>query len=104
AGVYAWYGCLATPPARHPDYAASMNATAFLCLVGATLVLLAFAMVLGIHVALRTPNSRVAVINTLGTIFFLSVGTLVCIALIVINGRFEYQWTSFLFFVIAGVG
>jgi ABC-type transport system involved in multi-copper enzyme maturation permease subunit len=104
AGVYAWYGCLATPPARHPEYAASMNATAFVCLFGVTLVLLAFAMVLGIHVALRTPNSRVAVINTLGTIFFLSVGTLVCIALIVINGRFEYQWTSFLFFVIAGVG
>src|SRR5262249_4207385 len=78
AAVYAWSGCLATPPARHPEYAPSMNAEAFVCLVGAILVLLAFAMVLGIHVALRTPNSRVAIINTLGTVFFLSVGTLVC--------------------------
>jgi hypothetical protein len=29
---------------------------------------------------------------------------LVCIALILINGRFEYQWGSFVFFVVAGVG
>jgi ABC-type transport system involved in multi-copper enzyme maturation permease subunit len=104
AGIYGWYGCLATPPARHPEQAGLMNATALVCVVGAAVVLMAFAMVLGIHVALRTPNSRVAIIHTLGTIFFLSVGTLVCIALIVINGRFEYQWTSFLFFVVAGVG
>ncbi len=45
-----------------------------------------------------------AIINTLGTIFFLSVGTLVCIALIVINGRFESQWFSFIFFLAAGIG
>ena len=52
-------------------------------------------MVLGLHVALRTENSRLAIINTLGTVFFLSVGTLICIYLILINGRFEYQWLSF---------
>lgn len=80
------------------------NLTAFLCAVGAALVLLAFAMVLGLHVALRTHNSRLAVINTLSTIFFLSVGTMVCIALILINGRFEYQWGSFVFFLVAGIG
>jgi hypothetical protein len=104
AGVYGYYGCLATPPARHPELAPGMNATAFVCAVGVLLVLLAFSMVLGVHVALRVANSRMAVIHTLSTIFFLSVGTLVCVALIVINGRFEYQWTSFLFFLIAGVG
>ena len=43
-------------------------------------------------------------INTLATVFFLSVGTLVCIAIILINGRFEYQWTSFIFFLFAGIG
>jgi hypothetical protein len=104
AAVYAVYGCLASPPAGHAEMRASMNATSYLCVTGAGLVLLAFAMVLGIHVALRTPNSRMAIINTLSTIFFLSVGTLVCIALILINGRFEYQWGSFVFFLVAGVG
>jgi ABC-type transport system involved in multi-copper enzyme maturation permease subunit len=102
--VYAAYGFLASPPANHPEMRASMNATSFLCIAGAGLVLLAFAMLLGIHVALRTPNSRLAIIHTLSTIFFLSVGTLVCVALILINGRFEYQWGSFVFFLVAGVG
>jgi ABC-type transport system involved in multi-copper enzyme maturation permease subunit len=102
--VYAFYGFLASPPASHPELRASMNATSFLCIAGAGLVLLAFAMLLGIHVALRTPNSRLAIIHTLSTIFFLSVGTLVCVALILINGRFEYQWGSFVFFLVAGVG
>jgi len=59
---------------------------------------------LGIHVALRTPSSRVAITHALSTIFFLTVGTLVCIGLILINGRFEYQWSSFVFFTVAGVG
>jgi ABC-type transport system involved in multi-copper enzyme maturation permease subunit len=104
AGVYAFYGRLATPPARHPELGPSMNLMSLLCVLGSALVVQAFVMVLGIHVALRTPNSRFAVINTLSTVFFLSVGTLVCIALILINGRFEYQWGSFVFFLVAGVG
>jgi hypothetical protein len=104
AGVYAYYGYLATPPKGHEYLRASMNATSLLCVIGAGLVLEGFAMVLGVHVALRNPNSQVAILNALSTIFFLSVGTLVCIALILINRRFEYQWTSFVFFLIAGVG
>jgi hypothetical protein len=75
-----------------------------LFLDGAAMVLLGFAMVLGIHVALRNSNSRLAVVNTLGTIFFLTVGTLICIYLILINRRFESQWASFLFFLVAGIG
>src|ERR1700739_4093128 len=65
---------------------------------------MAFTMLLGLHVALRTYNSRISVIHTLGTVFFLSVGTLICIYLILINGRFESQWFSFIFFLAAGVG
>jgi ABC-type Na+ efflux pump permease subunit len=102
--VYALRGSLATPPAGHPEMRTAMNATSYLCVTGAGLVLLAFAVVLGIHVALRTPNSRLAILHTLSTIFFLSVGTLICVALILINGRFEYQWGSFVFFLVAGVG
>ena len=104
AGVYGYLGCLATPPAGHPELAGPMNAAALLCVLGGAMVLLAFAGVLGVHVALRTTNSQVAVVHALGTIFFLTIGTLVCIALILINGQFEYQWLSFVFFLLAGVG
>ncbi len=104
AAVYALYGCLATPPAESPHLRGPMNFASLLCVLGATLVVQAFTLVLGIHVALRNANSRLAIINTLSTIFFLSIGTLVCIALILINGRFEYQWGSFVFFLVAGVG
>ncbi|MFO0880820.1 MAG: ABC transporter permease subunit [Gemmataceae bacterium] len=104
AGLYGLYGTLAVAPRGHPELAASMNATSMLCVILSSLVLLAFATILGIHVALRTPNSQVAIIHSLSTIFFLTVGTLVCIALILINRRFEYQWGSFVFFLIAGIG
>ena len=73
-------------------------------LTGLSVLLLTFAVVLGLHVSLRVSNSRLAIINSLGTVFFLSVGTLVCIYLILINGRFEYQWTSFVIFIFAGIG
>ena len=102
--VYAWFGCLATPPANQPQLALVMNITSLLCLSAGFLIMQAFAMILGVHVALRNQNSRVAVLNTLGTIFFLTAGTLITISLILINGRFEYQWASFIFFLGAGIG
>jgi len=69
------------------------------------IVLFAFVMALGLHVALRNVNSRLAVVNTLGTVFFLSVGTLICIYLIVINGgSFANQWLSFIAFLVLGIG
>ncbi len=104
AGVYGYLQCLATPPRGHAELAGPMNATALVCVLLTLLVLLAFAGVLGVHVALRTSNSQVAIIHALSTIFFLTVGTLVAVALIVINRQFEYQWGSFLFFLIAGIG
>ncbi len=68
-------------------------------------VLFAFVMALGLHVSLRTVNSRLAIVNTLGTVFFLSVGTLICIYLIVINGgSFANQWLSFIAFLVLGIG
>ncbi len=104
AAVCAWLGLLATPPGGKRELLASWNFEAFVGVAGGALAVLAFAIVLGVHVGLRTPSSRLAIINTLGTVFFLSVGTLVCIALILIQGRFEYQWASFLFFIAAGIG
>ncbi|HJT78611.1 MAG TPA: ABC transporter permease, partial [Gemmataceae bacterium] len=104
AAFYAYHLLLATPPANHPEEAAYRNGEMLVCAWGVLAVLLVFALVLGVHVALRAPNSRLAIINTLGTIFFLSVGTGVCIYLIWINGQFEYQWASFVFFLAAGIG
>jgi ABC-type Na+ efflux pump permease subunit len=104
AGVYGLYGLLATPPSGHPEQLAYKNAEALVCVLIAGLILLAFAVVLGVHVALRNQNSRLAIINTLASVFFLSVGTLICIWIILINGRrFEAQWTSFILFIFAGI-
>jgi hypothetical protein len=102
--VYAAYSLLATPPRAHPELAFSRNLEALFCIDVGVAVALSFAAVLGVHVALRNSNSQVAVLNTLGTIFFLSAGTGVCISLILINGRFESQWFSFVFFLAAGIG
>ncbi|HEV3204157.1 MAG TPA: ABC transporter permease [Gemmataceae bacterium] len=105
AGVYAFrYELLATPPLLHPELAFAKNIEALICVLLGTLVVMAFTYVLGIHVALRNDNSRLAVINTLATVFFLSAGTLICIYLIRINTRFEVQWVSFIFFLAAGTG
>ncbi len=104
AGLYAYLGLLATPPRGHPELGPSRNLQSLVCVLGTLLVLAAFVVVFGLHVGLRNESGRTAIVNTLGTVFFLSVGTLVCIALIGISGRFEYQWGSFVFFVAAGVG
>jgi hypothetical protein len=104
ACVYAGFQMLARPPRNHPELRGGWNAEALFAVVVGMLVLLAFAMMLGMHVALRVHNSRLAILNTLGTIFFLTVGTAVCISLILINGRFEYQWASFILFIAAGIG
>ncbi len=102
--VYAAYSLLATPPRAHPELAFSRNLESLVCIDLGIAVALSFAAVLGVHVALRNSNSQVAVLNTLGTIFFLSAGTGICISLILINGRFESQWFSFVFFLAAGIG
>jgi ABC-type Na+ efflux pump permease subunit len=104
AGVCAYYAVLATVPRGHPELIVPKNLEACFYIDVGALVLLTFAAVLGIHVALRTINSQLAVINSLGAVFFLSAGTAICIALISINPRFESQWTSFILFLFAGIG
>ena len=102
--IYAVRGQLSTPPRGHPELVLGRNLESLFCILAGMLILMGFTKVLGIHVALRNDNSRLAVINTLGTVFFLSVGTLICIYLILINGTFEYQWLSFSAFIFAGIG
>jgi ABC-type Na+ efflux pump permease subunit len=67
------------------------------------LLLAHFSAMLGIHSAITYTNSRTAVANSLGTIFFLMVGILVCAGLIVMSDReFGRQLLSFLIFIGAG--
>ncbi|MBA4189089.1 MAG: hypothetical protein C0467_13910 [Planctomycetaceae bacterium] len=106
AVFYAISGALARTPA---DASASTvieaNFAPLVAICGALAVLIAFAVVLGLHVSLRITNSRLAIANTLGTIFFLSVGTLICIYLIIVNGgSFANQWLSFISFLVLGIG
>src|SRR5207253_10560127 len=102
--IYAVRGQLASGPRGHTEHVAGKNIEAAVYMIVALLTLMAFTITLGIHVALRSFNSRLAAINTLGTVFFLSVGTMICIYLIYITGRFEYQWLSFAGFIVAGIG
>ena len=67
------------------------------------LLLCHFAAMLGLHAAITYTNSRTAVANSLGTIFFLMVGILVCAFLILLSNRdFNRQLLSFLIFIGAG--
>jgi len=67
------------------------------------LLLAHFAAMLGLHAAITYTNSRTAVANSLGTIFFLMAGILICAYLIVLSDReFGRQLLSFLIFIGAG--
>lgn len=98
AVFYAVNGNLIVPPT------VANNITALVCLLLALIVLIVFTAVLGVHVALHSALSRLAIANTLGTVFFLSVGTLLTIAIILVTGTFVNQWLSFIFFLGAGIG
>lgn len=105
AVVYAAMGMLASPPRNAPQMGASLNAQSLAAVLGGLVLLLSFVLIFGVFIALRVGNSRQAIAHALGTVFFLSVGTIVCIYLILINpGTFEYQFLSFALFLVAGIG
>jgi hypothetical protein len=103
AVYYAIQGALAYT--REDEIGLLRNVGPLLCVLGAIAVLVAFVMTLGLHVALRIENSRASIVHTLGTVFFLSVGALVSIYLIVINGgSLGNQLLSFSAFIGLGIG
>jgi ABC-type Na+ efflux pump permease subunit len=106
AVFYAFAGALTlTPPGEGPFERFLTNLLPLATVLIGILVLFLFAAALGLHVALRVVTSRLAIVNTLGTVFFLSVGTLICVYLIVINGgSFANQWLSFISFLVLGIG
>ncbi len=106
AGYFAAEGLLTrTPDDLSAAERLAVNFGPLAAVCGTLAVLFGFVLVLGLHVSLRLVNSRLAIVNTLGTVFFLSVGTLICIYLIVINrGSFANQWLSFIAFLVVGIG
>jgi ABC-type transport system involved in multi-copper enzyme maturation permease subunit len=67
------------------------------------LLLAHYAAMLGLHAAITYTNSRTAIAHSLGTIFFLMVGILICAFLIILSDReFGRQLLSFLIFIGAG--
>lgn len=67
------------------------------------LTLILFADALGIHSGLSFENSRSAILNSLGTIFFLFIGIFVCMMLIVeARSSFALQLAPFFIFICGG--
>lgn len=103
---YAAMGALTyTPPNTSLGERLLANLLPLATVLAALAILFLFSAVLGLHVALRIVASRMAIVHTLATVFFLSVGTLICIYLIIINGgSFANQWLSFISFLVLGIG
>ena len=88
----AWFALRGTITAENATYA-----------IVDGLLLAHFAAMLGLHAAITYTNSRTAVANSLGTIFFLMVGIGICAWLILLSDRqVARQLLSFLIFIGAG--
>ncbi|MEZ6064851.1 MAG: ABC transporter permease [Planctomycetaceae bacterium] len=75
----------------------------FLYLFIGLVVLACFCAMLGLHGALSYTNSRKAILHSLGTVFFLFVGTFVCIVLLVeARGDYSLQLPAFVVFAVGG--
>jgi hypothetical protein len=67
------------------------------------LLLVVFAAMLGLHSGLSFENSRSAIANSLGTMFFLFLGVFICMMLIIESrSSFLQQMTSFLVLILGG--
>ena len=72
-------------------------------LLAGLLVMDIFVSVLGIHCGMTYANSRTAMGTSLGVVFFLFVGVVTCIVMMVsFSGSFQTQLTPFLAFVMGG--
>lgn len=75
----------------------------FLYVGAGFLVLTVFAAMLGVHEGLSFDNSRSAIANSLGTMFFLFLGIFICMMLILeARSSFWLQLPSFLVFILGG--
>ena len=72
-------------------------------LIGGLLVMNGFVGTLGIHCGMTYPNLRTAIGVSLGTVFFLFVGVVTCLAIMIsFSGSFQGQYAPFLAFILGG--
>jgi ABC-type transport system involved in multi-copper enzyme maturation permease subunit len=84
-------------------FARAVSLENLLYLLGGLVVLDAFVAMLGIHVGMTYSNSRQAIATSLGTVFFLFLGVVVCMQIIdAFSGNFQAQLQPFLAFMIGG--
>lgn len=75
----------------------------FICIALSYCTLILFSAVLGLHSGISFQASRAAILNSLGTIFFLFIGIFVCMMLIVeARTNFVLQLLPFLVFILGG--
>jgi ABC-type transport system involved in multi-copper enzyme maturation permease subunit len=71
--------------------------------LGGLMVLNVFVATLGIHCGITYANSRTAIIVSLGTVFFLFLGVVACILMMIsFSGSFQGQLAPFLAFIVGG--
>ncbi len=81
----------------------SISATQTFYVLTGYLMLSAFCAMLGMHAAISFENSRTAIVNSMGTVFFLFIGIFICMILIVeARSSFALQLPSFLTFIVGG--
>ena len=89
-----------------PEGPASGRGLSFenLCYVlGGLIVMNFFVAVLGLHCGTRYANSRTAIGVSLGTVFFLFLGVVACLMMMVsFSGSFQVQLAPFLAFILGG--
>ena len=71
--------------------------------IGGLLVMDAFVATLGIHCGMRYANTRSAISVSLGTVFFLFLGVITCIVMMIsFSGSFQVQLAPFMAFILGG--
>ena len=84
-------------------YAKALSFENLLYLLIGLAVLYLFVAVLGIHIGMNYASSRTAIATSLGTVFFLFLGVLTCMwMMIALGGSFEAQLWPFLGFILGG--
>ncbi|MCR9118866.1 MAG: hypothetical protein NXI22_18170, partial [bacterium] len=72
-------------------------------LIGGLIVFNVFVATLGIHCGMTYANSRTAITASLGTVFFLFLGVLTCIAMMIsFSGSFQTQLMAFAALMLGG--
>lgn len=80
-----------------------MTTENLLYVAGGLLVMDVFVAVLGVHCGMNYANSRAAIGASLGTVFFLFLGVVTCILMMIsFSGAFQAQLAPFLAFILGG--